>query len=140
MKHPFLLIEKADLSLKDINFTFKVDENQFGDIRFTSIQGINIYRIIQEAINNAIKYSKSSNIEVNILNVDDSIQIEIMDNGIGFDKNEIEFGNGLNNIEKRALELNGQLTIDSELDRGTSIKVVLELWTKKWFNKIYFII
>ena len=119
-------IEKADLSQKDINFSFKVDENQLGNIRFTSIQGINIYRIIQEAINNAIKYSKTSNIEVNILKINDSIQIEILDNGVGFNKNEIEFGNGLNNIEKRALELNGQLTIDSERDKGTSIKVVLE--------------
>lgn len=120
-------IEKADLSLKHMDFSFNVNDGELRDIQFTSIQGINIYRIIQEAINNAIKYSKANKIEVDIHAKDDSIQIEVSDNGIGFNKNEIEFGNGLNNIEKRALELNGNLSINSEKDKGTSIRVTFKV-------------
>ncbi len=114
-------IEKADVSAKDMSFNFKVDNNQLNDVSFTSIQGINIYRVIQEAVNNAVKYSKASKIDVDINASESNIVISIVDNGVGFDKNEIEFGNGLSNIEKRALELNATATINSEKDKGTQI-------------------
>ena len=114
-------IEKADLSSKEMDFEFKVDVQDLRKISFTSIQGINIYRIIQEAINNAIKYSKASKINVDIKSIDKVIQISIIDNGIGFDKNEVEFGNGLHNIDKRALELNATVAIETEREKGTQI-------------------
>jgi len=114
-------VEKADVSSRDIDFNFKVENKKSLDINFTSIQGINIYRVIQEALNNAIKYSKASKIKVEIETKKKKIAISIIDNGIGFDKNEIDFGNGLNNIEKRALELNGTAIIKSKIDNGTQI-------------------
>lgn len=120
-------IEKANVSSKDMSFSYNVDDNQLMDVSFTSIQGINIYRIIQEAVNNAVKYSKGSNIDVNIKTSSRNITISIIDNGIGFDKNEIEFGNGLNNIEKRALELNATVTINSEKDKGTQVVLSLPI-------------
>lgn len=114
-------IEKADLSSKDMDFSLNINVDQVANINFTSIQGINIYRIIQEAINNAVKYSKASNIDVNIKSDESNIVISIVDNGIGFNKNEVEYGNGLNNIEKRALELNTTASINSKKDKGTQI-------------------
>ncbi len=122
-------IEKADVSSKDMRFSYNVDNNQLTDVSFTSIQGINIYRIIQEAVNNSIKYSKASKIDVHIKTRAKNILISIIDNGIGFNKNEIEFGNGLNNIEKRALELNASASINSEKDKGTQIVLNLPIET-----------
>lgn len=120
-------IEKADLSSKDMDFKFNVNVPQLNEVNFSSIQGINIYRIIQEAVNNAVKYSKASKIEVIIRSIDKAILINIKDNGIGFNKNEVDFGNGLNNIEKRALELNASATINSEKNKGTQIVLSLPI-------------
>ncbi len=120
-------VEKADVSSKDIDFNFKVDNKESLEASFTSIQGINIYRIIQESVNNAVKYSNASNIDVNIQTSTGNIEISIVDNGIGFDKNKIEFGNGLNNIEKRALELNASVTINSERNKGAQISLNLPI-------------
>ena len=114
-------IEKANLSFKDQKFEFNVSEEISKNVRFTSIQGINVYRIIQESLNNAVKYANASKISVDINSKDNNIQIIIADNGVGFNKNEIEPGNGLNNINKRALDLKADLKIISEIDNGTQI-------------------
>ncbi len=84
--------------------------------------GINIYRTIQEAINNAIKYSESSKISVDVKSFQDKIQIEIQDNGKGFDIENTDFGNGLHNMKKRIEEIDGTFEINSLIGRGTKIR------------------
>ena len=85
------------------------------------IQRKNIYLFFKEAFNNAIKYSNATsiNIEANLSNR--MIQLEIVDNGIGFEEKSIKPGNGLANMHKRATQLNGEVRIVSELGKGTSI-------------------
>ena len=97
-------IEKASSASEDIAFDFNIDKN-LNAIKLTSIIGMNIYRTIQEAINNALKYAKADKIAVNIFKVNDKINIEITDNGIGFDKETIVMGNGLQNMQKRIEEI-----------------------------------
>ena len=118
-------IEKAHLSDANIQFTFNVDERVDTSKKFTSVEGMNIYRIIQEAINNSLKYAKASKIEVTVLKELSNFVFRINDNGIGFDVEKIERGNGLNNMEKRAKEINGELIIQSEEDKGTSVKLTI---------------
>ena len=113
-------IEKANLAASNTNFDFKVN-NFKKNISLTSVEGMNVYRIIQETINNAIKYAEASQIEVIINFEKTTLEFKISDNGKGFDLGELEFGNGINNIKKRAREINAELKIDSTKGKGTEV-------------------
>jgi signal transduction histidine kinase len=118
-------IEKANISSKDIKFEFTIDENVNTKTAFTSINGMNIYRIIQESINNAIKYAEANRISVKIQYKNEAIEIEINDDGKGFDLATVELGNGINNMKKRAEEIKAKLVINSTIHKGTQIKLTM---------------
>jgi signal transduction histidine kinase len=84
-----------------------------------------VFLIFKESINNAAKYANASLIEINLFNEGEHFCVEIFDNGIGFDKDKIELGNGLINMNKRAQKINAQLTIQSEKNIGTKIKLIV---------------
>ncbi|MNT85672.1 Sensor protein VraS [compost metagenome] len=88
---------------------------------FTGIQGLNIFRIIQEATNNALKYAAAQNVQVVISKTNNEIHFSIKDNGKGFAEQQVEPGNGLINMRKRALELGGSLSIESAAGNGTLV-------------------
>ncbi len=88
-----------------------------------SLQALNIYRIIQEALNNAEKYSLATNIRIDANNFENSFTILVKDNGKGFDINTTEKGFGLQNMLKRAEEMNAEIKIESSPGIGTSIKL-----------------
>lgn len=115
------LIEKANTTSNTLEFYFDIDKTISKNLKFTSVKGMNIYRIIQEAINNAIKYAETSKIEVLIKKKNTEIEISITDVGKGFNIEEITLGNGLNNIKKRAQYIGANVIIDSEKGRGTSV-------------------
>jgi signal transduction histidine kinase len=114
-------IEKANATTETVNFQLEIDDNFSNDLKFSSVGGMNIYRIIQEAINNALKYAEANEIKVQFNSSNNSVAITILDNGKGFDENDVEFGNGINNMKKRAQELGAQISISSELQEGTTI-------------------
>ncbi|WP_179008595.1 tetratricopeptide repeat-containing sensor histidine kinase [Winogradskyella forsetii] len=116
-------IDKADLASHNITFNFKVEDGI--NKTFTSIEGMNIYRIIQEAINNTLKYAEASDINIVISKVNKQMQIEITDDGKGFDETKVALGNGIQNMKKRAMEMNGNLIVRSDKNRGTTISLNL---------------
>ncbi len=118
-------IDKANLAAQNVKFQFKVDEAIDSRLSFRSIKGMNIYRVIQEAINNALKYAEASVIDVTIAQVDNQMEITIKDDGKGFDAANIELGNGMQNMKKRALEINGKLSVNSKKNKGTIIMLKL---------------
>lgn len=113
-------IEKANQTLEDLEIDLHKDPALPNQIKFSASDGLNIYRIIQESLNNAIKYADASKIKIDI-SWNDSIHFEISDNGKGFDPEAIEMGNGLYNMEKRALELKSNLVLNTEVGNGTRI-------------------
>lgn len=117
-------IEKAREADTGIDFKFNVDE-ALGSIRLSSLVGMNIYRAIQEAVNNAMKYSGASAVSIDISDVGETIAIQIADNGSGFDLLSVEKGNGLQNMEKRMAEVGGLFSIDPNSGNGTRIKLNL---------------
>lgn len=121
----FNFIEKAKIAQENIDFQFKIDES-LSAVKISSLIGINVYRTIQEAINNAIKYSEAAQIAVNVEAIDDKIKIGITDNGKGFDMETIVLGNGILNMKKRIEEINGSFTVQSTLDKGTTITILLD--------------
>ena len=120
-------IDKANHASEVVNFNFEADANLPNNLTFSSIDGINMYRIIQEAINNSLKYADATQINVMFKRDDASLKILIDDNGKGFDIATASIGNGLNNIKKRAHDLNAKCTVNSKLGQGTSIDLIVPL-------------
>jgi signal transduction histidine kinase len=85
----------------------------------------NVFRIIQEAINNALKYSNCSKIVCEFKLENNKQIIRISDDGSGFDLTQIEKGLGLRNMEQRAKIAKVAYEISSEISGGTSIQLIL---------------
>lgn len=81
---------------------------------------LNLYRIIQELINNIIKHSKATKATVEIIETDSKLLIQVFDNGVGIETSK-KTGIGLKNINKRVQYLKG--TIDISGLSGTTIKI-----------------
>ena len=114
-------IDKANTVSVKTTFEFNIDSNISKTRQFTSVKGMNIYRIIQEAINNAMKYADATTISVEVKQINDKMTFSIVDNGGGFDKTKVVLGNGLNNMKKRTQDIGAELIIDSEVNKGTSV-------------------
>ena len=117
------LIEKARLATGETSFRFDMEDSIASDRAFSSVVGMNVYRIIQEGINNSIKYASASEISVHISEENSEYLIHVKDNGNGFDKSTEPAGNGLNNMKKRAMDCNGTVEVLSEIGKGTSVQL-----------------
>ncbi|WP_298154312.1 sensor histidine kinase [Flavobacterium sp.] len=118
-------IEKAKIAKEDIHFSFDIDE-RLSAITLTSIEGMNIYRTIQEAVNNAIKYANAENITIEASAEDSRIHVTVTDNGLGFDPETISHGNGLHNMRKRIEDVDGIFEIKTQISEGTRISISLK--------------
>ena len=83
-------------------------------------KAVNILRIFQEALSNALKYSEADVIEV-IVHNNDGFYMEIQDYGQGFDIGAHEPGFGITNMTERAYQINADIKINSKLGKGTCI-------------------
>lgn len=101
---------------------FQLEMEVKSDIIFTSIKGINIFRVVQEAINNALKYADANLIKVKIEELKNKLELSVVDDGKGFDFKTVELGNGLKNMQDRIDEIEGELIINSS-EKGTTINV-----------------
>ena len=115
--------ELSKLTGKEILFYNKTDFNQ----RLDSLIEINIYRLTQEAINNAIKYAESSHIIVQLSHSETLLSVIVDDNGKGFDmasvdkKRNSESGMGLLFMKERIQYINGRVFFNSIPGEGTRI-------------------
>ncbi len=91
---------------------------------------IEIYRIIQELLLNAIKHAKSTEIELQLIRHQNYINIIIEDDGIGMELKKPKEGIGLHNIEDRILKLMGKLLIDTKKGRGTIVNIEIPIEIK----------
>jgi two-component system sensor histidine kinase UhpB len=101
-----------------------------GDIdHLGEMANINIYRIIQEAMNNCIKHSSASMVNISLVTKKSQLVILFKDNGVGFDKKILESTKqfGLVGIDERVRALNGQFELVSEIDQGTEIRIILPI-------------
>lgn len=88
---------------------------------------IMLYRIIQEFIQNSVKHSRCHNISVCIHQNEESIHIEMSDDGIGFNPDDTEDGIGLSNIKSRVTAQQGHLFIHSEPGYGVKTEIIIPL-------------
>ena len=117
-------IEKAKLAVDKIEFTFYIDE-KLSDLMFSSIDGMNVYRIVQEGVHNSIKYANATKIDVNCVKDEKNIILNISDNGIGFNSNTVNLGNGIFNMKKRVKDMHGAIEFVSNEFNGTTVLIKL---------------
>jgi signal transduction histidine kinase len=91
--------------------------------------GLCLFRVLQEALQNAVKHSGSRHFEVSLIWAGDSIQLEVRDSGIGFDREEAIKGHGLGltSMRERLNLVGGKLVIDSSPQRGALIRATVPL-------------
>ena len=94
----------------------------------------NLYRIVQEAVNNAIKYSEASEIKILLSHNSKYLHLEIKDDGKGFDYEKLDkngyfnaTGHGIFNIKERVNFINGHFQLETSPNNGTSISIDLPL-------------
>ncbi len=95
-----------------------------GKLRLTAEEQIILFRIVQEAIQNAVKHSEASSVEIQMSNSDNSLLINIHDNGKGFVTPEHITGVGLMNMKHRTALLKGNIAWKNT-GEGTSINIIL---------------
>ena len=115
-------IERAQSSEASVKFSFDFKNEESVNFVFSAIEGVNIYRIIQEAVNNALKYAQADHIKVSMQTQgSQNFKIEISDDGVGFDSKNVLLGNGLGNMKKRAQDIQADLHVVSTPGEGTRL-------------------
>lgn len=111
-------------SLNSMKFNLKIEKSLERE-ELNHIDIYNIYRIVQEFINNSLKHSNATDINCTVKNIkkNKTISIHISDNGDGFDFDKVKFGFGIQNMYKRAKVANVELKISSDIGSGTVLKI-----------------
>jgi len=113
---------KSSSELRIINRLGYIDDY------FLPEEKINLFRIIQESLNNVIKHSGASEVQLSYKTYGQDLVLEITDNGVGFEYNKYQHEDnrpriGLRGMKERVLMLNGNLIVDSNPTSGTTIKI-----------------
>ncbi|RYZ20747.1 MAG: PAS domain S-box protein [Chitinophagaceae bacterium] len=120
------LVENVNLTRK---LQVKLDmepglEEQLGD----NVQ-LMLYRIVQEALSNALRHSGAQHIELALRRQGPGLRLVVRDDGVGFDPAAVKRGAGLRNIENRVYLANGTLRVESAPQRGCTLIIHLPLKT-----------
>lgn len=109
------------VSLTHLSFDYPLNSH----VTFDSKKGIEVFRIIQEAVNNAIKHAQAGQIVITISEEQDQLLITIKDNGIGYDAMTHSDGNGIKSMKSRALAMQAELDWE-KLNPGTAVELRLK--------------
>jgi signal transduction histidine kinase len=116
-----LLEEQRTLS-EETELKYKIDSSVNWD-KVKNGTKINIYRIVQESLQNINKYANAKNVSVNLIKDAENVHLMIIDDGVGFDVDKKSKGIGLQNITSRVTACQGTLEIKSKKGKGTSITI-----------------
>ena len=123
------LLEEQKLNYKT-KLTYSLDKNINWD-KINNILKINMFRILQEGLQNINKYANAKNITVIIKSDSKNISLKINDDGIGFDVNKKSKGIGMQNMISRTHDCQGIIDIHSIKDKGTQLVITIPIETKQ---------
>ena len=92
---------------------------------------VNLYRIVQESLQNIFKHAKAEFVKISFEYEEDTINLTILDDGIGFNSEKVKRGIGLKNITSRVNQMEGKVEFSSKKDRGTKILVSVPVEIEK---------
>lgn len=99
--------------------------NKFRELSLSDKFKLNLFRIVQEAMNNIIKYAQAETVSISVRQTSKTITMLISDNGIGFDTTLKSRGIGMDNIKSRATHFAGTARFTSQPGKGCSLSVVM---------------
>jgi signal transduction histidine kinase len=123
---PALRRHFADLANRDQLMVNLVAEEQ--SLPLDQQQQQELFRIIQEALNNVIKHSRTDHAVVNCSIMDDHVKVMIIDKGVGFDMSsntQDRLHLGLDSMRERAKEADGKIVFDSSPGQGTTVSILI---------------
>ncbi len=91
-----------------------------------SMQMLNMYRIVQEALQNVIKYAQATKVCISFCENEKGLEMTITDNGVGFDTTSVRKGSGLKNMQQRCEAINGEWYLASSA-HNTTVRCVFKL-------------
>ena len=100
-------------------------ESDYDESELTQEIKMDFFRICQESINNVINHASARSVKISIKNEHNTLQLSIIDDGRGFDVEKQLQTSGLTSIRERVASINGKLNIQSMLDKGTTISVIV---------------
>jgi len=119
-------IRNASEAKDDLKFNFNFDVST--NSNFNSKQAVNLFRTVQEIINNVIKYSDASEIIIDVQEFENILTIKISDNGKGFEfEKEKNKSFGLINIESRIKAINGTVHLETTKGKGTAYTIQIAI-------------
>lgn len=119
---------QARLEMVEARAGFQTELRVSGEKRLPLAVEEELYRIAQEALNNAVKHARARRVTVELQFTDDAVSMEVSDDGVGFDPasaNE-KGGWGLRGMTERARRIGGQLAVESIPGQGTRVRFKLE--------------
>jgi two-component system, NarL family, sensor kinase len=116
----------------DFEKTKAVEINYINTVNFSHTKAevqLNIFRIVQELLNNSLKHGKATKISIAFEPIDNKVQCVYSDNGVGFETTNLQKnkGLGMRNIESRIQFLNGEYNINSEKNNGITFNLTFAL-------------
>lgn len=128
---PMKIKKKIEASVKDLlhnkNCKLEIDEIAFENVNQPSNFNKEIFKIVKEIAHNIEMHSEANNSFLYIKKSNSFFYLVFEDDGKGFVFEELEFGNGLLNIQSRAAKLQGEILIDSCPNKGTKISLNIDL-------------
>ena len=101
--------------------------NEFDSTNIESPIKRTLYLTLRESLQNANKYAKATQINIELNQTKNNVYLIIKDNGVGFDFSERANGIGLKNQKERIEEINGNIEIKSSINKGTTIKIEIPI-------------
>jgi PAS domain S-box-containing protein len=120
------MVDKADESS---GMVFKRKFDDVDDV-FTKDAALNLYRTVQESLNNILKHSRAKNARIALERDVHDVQLIIEDDGCGFDPAAPGKGMGLKNIAERSRMFGGELKLESAPGRGTRIEIMIPIYAE----------
>jgi len=130
----FLTAMQKYISHYEESFGISVEVENRGNITDEDIDlsvGVQLFRIMQEALTNVRKHAQASKVIVTYTKGDDSVFVSISDNGVGFSAEDVDINKsfGLTIMRDRARDVGGDILIDSSPSKGTTVTVILPIFT-----------
>lgn len=122
----FIDILKSMIETQTTVYKLNYDLNHDDDINWDGVSNkskIHIYRILQESLHNIHKHANATYIIISIKLENNVICLTVKDDGAGFDVAKSKSGIGLKNMNARIAEINGSINIESEKDKGTTVRI-----------------
>ena len=110
------------------NFTYHLDiDETIGWSEIDELIKVNLYRILQEALQNVVKYARAQKVSLSFSIKRNRLTVNLNDDGKGFNSKKQNKGIGIKNMKSRIEKLKGVSCIQSEINKGTTIHFTIPI-------------